>query len=121
MCRACRGFTPDRRQFFSVSASFAATVLFGGPCAFAAGATTSVTADEAIARLKAGNEKYVSAPELCTVDLLRQRDQVAKAQMPWATILACSDSRVPPELLFGGLGLANSLLPAMRATWSIRR
>ena len=25
--------------------------------------------------------------------------------MPWAVILTCSDSRLPPELLFGGLGL----------------
>ncbi len=27
------------------------------------------------------------------------------AQAPWTTIITCSDSRVPPELLFGGLGL----------------
>jgi len=27
------------------------------------------------------------------------------AQAPWATIIACADSRVPPELLFGGVGL----------------
>jgi carbonic anhydrase len=30
---------------------------------------------------------------------------VAKGQAPWATIVSCADSRVPPELLFGGLGL----------------
>jgi carbonic anhydrase len=30
---------------------------------------------------------------------------VAKAQTPLATIITCSDSRVPPELLFGGLGV----------------
>jgi carbonic anhydrase len=66
---------------------------------------TNVTADEAIARLKAANEKYVSAPELCAVDLSRQREQVAQAQTPWATILTCADSRVPPELLFADLRL----------------
>jgi carbonic anhydrase len=67
--------------------------------------STTVTADEAIARLKAANEKYVSAPELCSVDLSKQREHVAQAQTPWATILTCSDSRVPPELLFADLTL----------------
>ena len=106
MCEACHGFSLDRRKFLSLSAaSIAATALFGARHAFAAGATTSVTADEALARLKAGNEKYVSAPQLCAVDLSNQREHVAKAQTPWATIITCSDSRVPPELLFGGLGV----------------
>jgi len=106
MCVVCHGFTPDRRQFLSLAAtSFATTALFDRTSAFAAGATTNVTADEAIARLKAANEKYLSAPELCSTDLARQREQVAQAQSPWATILTCSDSRVPPELLFADLRL----------------
>ena len=81
-------------SFFAVRRSFAAGA-----------ATTNVTADEAFAKLKAGNERYVSAPQLCAVDLLKQRESVAKGQTPWATIITCSDSRVPPELLFGGLGV----------------
>ena len=106
MCFACHGFTSNRRQFLSLAAtSFAATALFGGRSAFATGATTDVTADEAVERLKAANEKYVSTPELCAVDLSKQREQVAQAQTPWATILTCSDSRVPPELLFADLRL----------------
>ncbi len=36
---------------------------------------------------------------------MQQRAGVAKAQAPWATILACADSRVSPELIFGGAGL----------------
>jgi carbonic anhydrase len=106
MCVACRETGLDRRKFLSLSAAgVAATWLFGAPLASAAGATTSVTADEALAKLKAGNEKYVGAPQLCAADLLAQRGQVAKGQTPWATILTCSDSRVPPELLFGGIGV----------------
>jgi carbonic anhydrase len=106
MCFGCHQFTSDRRQFLSLAAtSFAATTLFGRGSAFATAAMTNITANEAIVRLKAANEKYVSATELCSVDLSRQREQVAQAQTPWATILTCSDSRVPPELLFADLKL----------------
>ena len=106
MCLVCHGFTPDRRQFLSVAAtSSVAAAVFGRASAVAAGASTNVTANEAIARLKAANEKYLSAPELCAVDLSRQREQVAQAQTPWGTILTCSDSRVPPELVFADLRL----------------
>ena len=106
MCMACRQSSSTRRHFISLAAaSVAASSVFGTHGVFAAGATTSVTADEALARLKAGNDKYVSAPQVCAADLLKQREQVAKAQTPWAAILSCADSRVPPELLFGGLGV----------------
>ena len=109
MCFECRPFSAHRRQFLSLAgASVAATGIFGvlgEHRASAAGTTTSVTADEALARLIAGNEKYLAAPQVCAANLLKQREAVAKGQMPWAVILTCSDSRVPPELLFGGLGL----------------
>ena len=102
MLRICNG--PP--QVPRLSAGLAATGLPRAHPAFVAGVpTTSVTADEAIARLKAGNEKYLMAPQLCAVDPAKQREGVAKAQTPWATIVTCSDSRLPPELLFGGLGL----------------
>jgi carbonic anhydrase len=105
MCIACQQL-PSRRSFVALAAaSVAATGAFGTRRASAAGAATSVTADEAIARLKAGNDKYITAPQVCAADLLKQREQVAKAQTPWAAILSCADSRVPPELLFGGLGV----------------
>jgi carbonic anhydrase len=106
MCIACSSHLPDRRRFLSLTAAgIAAASVLGARTAFAAGATTSVTADEALARLKAGNEKYVTAPQVCAADLLKHREAVAKSQSPWAIILTCSDSRVPPELLFGGVGV----------------
>jgi carbonic anhydrase len=106
MCIACQQSSPSRRTFVALAAASAVGAgMFGVRRASAAGATTSVTADEAIARLKAGNEKYVSAPQVCASDLLKQREQVAKGQTPWAVILTCADSRVAPELLFGGLGV----------------
>jgi hypothetical protein len=68
MCIACSTFVPDRRRFLSLAAAgVAAASMLGARAAFAAGATTSVTPDEALARLKAGNEKYVSAPQVCAV------------------------------------------------------
>lgn len=106
MCIACSSHMPDRRRFLSLTAAgIAAASMLGTRTAFAAGATTSVSADEALARLKAGNEKYVTAPQVCAADLLQHREAVAKSKAPWAIILTCSDSRVPPELLFGGVGV----------------
>jgi carbonic anhydrase len=107
MCEHCNRFALDRRRFLSLSAvGIAATSVFHARPSFAAStATPNVTADEALAKLKAGNERYLSAPQLCELDLSTQREHLAKAQTPWATIITCSDSRVPPELLFGGVGL----------------
>jgi carbonic anhydrase len=106
MCVACEPFAIHRRRFLTLSAAglAAASVFSGGRTAFAA-ETTSVTADEAMTKLQSGNEKFVSAPQLCAADLTAQREKVAKGQTPWATIVTCSDSRVAPELLFGGLGV----------------
>ena len=60
---------------------------------------------DALAALKWGNERFVSHPELCSVDLAQSRSDVAGGQAPWATIISCADSRVPPELIFGGHGV----------------
>jgi carbonic anhydrase len=58
------------------------------------------TAEEALNRLKEGNARFVSGharfPTVQT-DVLAE---LAKGQRPYATILGCSDSRVPPELVF---------------------
>jgi carbonic anhydrase len=107
MCIACQNFALPRRSFLALAASgatAAATIALSNR-ALAAGATTSVTPDEALARLKSGNEKFVSAPQLCAADHAQQREAIAKAQTPWAAILGCADSRMPPELVFGGVGL----------------
>jgi carbonic anhydrase len=97
-----------RRQFLALAGFglMAGGALFrAAEAAAAGGPTTTVTADQALANLKSGNEKFVKAPEVCAADLAARRTSVAKGQLPWATIVSCADSRVPPELLFGGLGL----------------
>jgi carbonic anhydrase len=58
------------------------------------------TSREALARLQAGNERFVSGhARFPTVqkDILAD---LAKGQHPFVTVLGCSDSRVPPELVF---------------------
>lgn len=65
----------------------------------------SMTADAALAELKAGNARYVAGKELTPALDAARRQELAKGQHPFAIVLSCSDSRVPPELLFNqGLG-----------------
>ena len=66
---------------------------------------SDVPADEALRRLIAGNESFVSGE--VSFSGLRKESllDLAAGQRPFATILGCSDSRVPPELIFdAGLG-----------------
>jgi carbonic anhydrase len=68
-------------------------------------AKTGLSPDEALARLKAGNERFATADPDCPTGLQARRSALAAGQAPFAVIVACSDSRVPPELLFAqGLG-----------------
>ena len=96
--------TQRRRLLVAGMASAAGVALTGGvTSAHAAdGAPTSLNPAQALDKLKSGNARYVSAPQVCAADLMRARDAVAKHQAPWASILSCADSRVAPELLFGG-------------------
>ena len=58
------------------------------------------TADEALARLRAGNLRFITGQaRFPTVQKAVVAD-LAKGQQPYVTILGCSDSRVPPELVF---------------------
>jgi carbonic anhydrase len=65
---------------------------------------TAPTADEALQRLKKGNETFVAGPAAANVSAER-RQEVAKGQHPFAIILTCADSRLAPEHIFNqGLG-----------------
>ena len=108
MCNVCQQRIIGRRNFLAMMGfglAAGGVLLSTRPTIAAGGPTTSVTADQALANLKSGNEKFIKAPEVCSADLAKSRTALANSQTPWATIVSCSDSRVPPELLFGGLGL----------------
>ena len=58
------------------------------------------TAELALARLKEGNERFVNGQARFPTVQEGVLADLAKGQQPYATILGCSDSRVPPELVF---------------------
>jgi carbonic anhydrase len=60
----------------------------------------SYTADEALARLIAGNDRFVRGEARFPTVQKEVLADLAKGQRPYATIVGCSDSRVPPELIF---------------------
>lgn len=108
MCGNCATAGIGRRDFMKFGAAGALALAAGSAAVSvraAEGAPTSLSPQDALAQLKAGNERFVSHPELCSVDLAASRNAVAGHQAPWATIVSCADSRVPPELIFGGHGV----------------
>lgn len=62
--------------------------------------------EAALARLKAGNARFVQGEStFANLDQDRRCLTTDRGQHPYASILSCSDSRVPPELLFdAGIG-----------------
>jgi carbonic anhydrase len=63
-------------------------------------AEPTLSADEALLRLKAGNERFLAGTARFPTVQKEILADLAKGQHPYATILSCSDSRVPPELIF---------------------
>ena len=65
----------------------------------------SVAPAEAISKLKEGNGRYTSGNPQHPGQTTERRTELAKTQHPFAGIVSCSDSRVPPEIIFDqGLG-----------------
>ena len=65
----------------------------------------SVAPAEAISKLKEGNGRYTSGNVQHPGQTAERRTELAKTQHPFAAVVSCSDSRVPPEIVFDqGLG-----------------
>ena len=63
-----------------------------------------MTPEQALSALKEGNERFVSR-KMLKRNLMHQVHETASGQYPFAVVLGCIDSRVPPELVFDqGIG-----------------
>ncbi|MEV6582673.1 carbonic anhydrase [Streptomyces sp. NPDC051582] len=85
----------------------AAPVAAPAPAPLAAGeaATGPVSPQEALRRLTAGNRRWRTYGQEHPHESAFLRLRLTKAQHPFAIVLGCVDSRVPPELVFDqGLG-----------------
>lgn len=85
------------------AATVTITALWG--VAFAAGGV-GLSADQALQALLEGNQRFVDNKMTASgLSTTAAREALAKGQKPSAIILSCSDSRVPPEIIFDkGLG-----------------
>ena len=95
-----------RKRNWSKAAMLVGMVFICGGLALASGGGPGISADEALKNLMDGNRRFVEQQmtgiRVCDVSA---REKLAKGQKPYAIILSCSDSRVPPELIFDeGLG-----------------
>lgn len=94
-----------RRKFCSCllgSIPIATTPVFGAALeceVFTNERQQKTSTTEAIDRLKQGNERFVKGHSI-NCDLMRQVQETADGQSPFAAIVGCIDSRVPPEIIF---------------------
>jgi len=105
----------DRRQFFGTFAASAGAALTlaaagqasaDGHSGSADACTTmtldlqkNITPDQAIAMLQEGNERFING-EMVNCDLMAQVKATGEGQAPFAAVVGCIDSRVPPEMVF---------------------
>jgi carbonic anhydrase len=86
--------------------SFLVIVIFS--MSFAASANEekpAMSADKAQKILLDGNKRFVESKTVHANQTAKRRTEVATGQNPFAVIVSCSDSRVPPEILFDqGIG-----------------
>jgi len=67
-------------------------------------AQAAITPAKALEMLKQGNERFVGGDSVDR-NLLAQVKQTSEGQFPFAAIVSCLDSRIPPEMVFDqGIG-----------------
>ena len=95
----------SRRSFLACACcapSLATTASLAAP---SQAPRTTLTPDQALETLIQGNKSFVTDSPLRAVQGRQRRLELARSQAPFVVLVSCSDSRVPPELLFGrGLG-----------------
>jgi carbonic anhydrase len=72
---------------------------------FALSSVAAVHPEAALERLRDGNARVVSGKAACPHQSIEDRVALARGQRPFAVVVSCSDSRVPPEIVFDqGMG-----------------
>jgi carbonic anhydrase len=81
-------------------------ILAGPAYATSPSQDTKLKPEEAIQRLKDGNERFTAGKSSHPNITVERREETSKSgQQPFATVVACSDSRLPVEILFDqGIG-----------------
>ena len=93
------------RRLFAAGLAGVSTALAGSRWLAAAAAddysaTPTVPADQGLQRLLDGNKRFVGGNLTSLSNLVQDREAVATGQSPFAVVVSCSDSRVPPEIVF---------------------
>jgi carbonic anhydrase len=107
MCATCGDLSHrpafSRRNFLQLIGGGTLALAAGSGRLFAAGETPKpqnvLSPDEAWARLKKGNQRYVDGV-MKRHDFESERGALAGGQNPYAGILSCADSRIAPEFAF---------------------
>jgi carbonic anhydrase len=104
------GSNLSRRKFIA-GVGVAGTTAFAAGCGSSSKATSTTqrqlgtqaphpkTPDEALAILRAGNQRYVNG-QLELRDFSPVAEKIASTQKPFAAIITCADSRISPALVF---------------------
>ncbi|WP_162925079.1 carbonic anhydrase [Aurantiacibacter odishensis] len=103
-----------RRNFIGGLGAVGAATVLSGNTAMAqdsaggmipAPLATDLTPQQALDLLREGNAAFLRGEQTRVLTSAQRRLDLARGQSPFAAYVTCSDSRVPPELLFGrGLG-----------------
>jgi carbonic anhydrase len=90
---------------FIIFLSIAFVLLSLGAFVAASEENSEIAAEQALQKLMDGNARFVSGDALHPNQSAERRAEVVSGQHPFAIIVGCSDSRVPPEIIFDqGIG-----------------
>ncbi len=102
--KALRTFTQALAVTAAVGVAAPIATALEAPVTQTALTQAALSPADAVAMLKAGNERFVEG-DMLQRDLPDQVEATAAGQYPHSIVLGCIDSRVPPELVFDqGLG-----------------
>lgn len=99
-----RSFPLTRGAFITGAAAVALPIATRSR-SIAANASATMTPDAALAKLKQGNATFVAHMTQTRSQTIEERAALGAGQAPFASLLACADSRTAPEIIFNqGLG-----------------